>query len=222
MSRPPSVQELRAASMRVVELFALYNLRSCLFGSVACNLFGVSRTPNDVDLIVLTDQYDQEELKQILVDEDDDFFLVDSRNPNADYRVLWYRLRPSRRGNPRSCKVDILVPGVLDIPDVPRRRLRWIDGLPVMPLVPLILLKLQGWRDHRDSYREDQQEKQHVDVQDLDQLLQIAIDRGQTVWQDNLSWLPSELIHNAQSMVYEFIANISGFDEDWETLGFEV
>ncbi|KAI0819387.1 hypothetical protein BC628DRAFT_1403040 [Trametes gibbosa] len=222
MSRSPSENEVREVSSRTVEIFSSYSLRCCLFGSVACNLFGVTRTPNDVDLIVFTDQYDQEELKQILVNEDSDFFLVDSRNPHADYRVLWYSLRPSRRGNPRSCKVDILIPGILNIPDVPRRRVKWIDELPVMPLVPLILLKLQGWSDHRASHREDMQAKQHVDVQDLDQLLQIAIERDQNVWQQNLSWMPRELIDEAQSRVYEFIEDLADFDDDWERLGFDV
>ncbi|KAI0649671.1 hypothetical protein C8Q79DRAFT_338513 [Trametes meyenii] len=222
MPHGPTNGEVLQICDRVVVIFRSYNLRCCLFGSTACNLFGVSRTPNDVDLVVFTERYDQEDLKSILVEEDSDFYLVNSRDPTADYQVLWYRLPSGRRGARRACKVDILVPGILNIPFVPRRRIKVILQLPVMPLIPLLLLKLQGWSDHRESYRADMQEKQYVDVEDIDELLQIAIDRGQSAWQDNLNWVPRELLDGAQQHVYDYVAEYPDSSEDWEAIGFDV
>lgn len=180
----------------------------------------------DVDLVVLTNNYDQEELKQLLVDGDGDFYLVPSQNPSATYSILWCRL-PSytsgRRGRGRAqrgCKVDILVPGVLNIPNVPRRRIKMISGLPVMPLIPLLLLKLQGWSDHRDSRRADMQEKQYVDAEDIQELLEIAVERGQQVWQDNLSWMPRSLVWDSEVRVEEFREEYPESMMDWEAIGF--
>ncbi|KAI0771284.1 hypothetical protein BD413DRAFT_67141 [Trametes elegans] len=222
MPRRPTTEEILNISERVVDIFQSYGLRSCLFGSAACNLFGVSRTPNDVDVVVLTERYDQEELKELLVNNDDDFYLVNSRNPNADYRVLWYRLPGRAGGRRRKCKVDLLLPGVLNIPFVPRRRVKVISGLPVMPLVPLLLLKLQGWSDHRESHREDMQEKQYVDVDDISELLDIAVERGQSIWQNNLSWVPRDFLDDAQDRVVDYIEEYPDSADSWEELGFYV
>lgn len=171
---------------------------------------------------MFTNDYDQEELKEILVNADNDFFFIDSRNPNAPYRVLWCSLRPSRRGNPRTCKVDILIPGILNLPTVPHRREKIIDNLPVMPLIPLLLLKLQGWEHHRDSNRADQRDKQHVDVGDIGELLEIAVNRNQKITQANLKWMPRSLIRDAQERVYEFCREYPNYEDDWEMVGFSV
>ncbi|KAI0325837.1 hypothetical protein GY45DRAFT_1329788 [Cubamyces sp. BRFM 1775] len=219
MSSPTSDEILEIAD-QAVDIFRNRRLRCCLFGSTACHLFGVSRTPNDIDLVVFTNQYDAEELKEILVEEDSDFYLVPSRNPRASYSVLWCRLRSSGRRR-RKCKVDILVPPTLNIPNVPGRRIKIISDLPVMPLIPLLLLKLQGWYDHRESHREDMQEKQYVDVDDISELLQIAIDRGQDVRQDNLGWLPERMREDAQGHVWDFVEEYPNMADNWTMVGFD-
>ncbi|KAJ8473054.1 hypothetical protein ONZ51_g8102 [Trametes cubensis] len=218
MSSPTSEEILYVAD-KAVDTFRDRRLRCCLFGSTACYLFGVSRTPNDVDLVVFTNRYDAEELKEMLVEDDSDFYLVPSRNPTASYSVLWYRL-PSSRRRRRKCKVDILVPPTLNIPHVPGRRIKIISDLPLMPLIPLLLLKLQGWSDHRESHREDMQEKQYVDVQDISELLEIAIDRGQDVRQDNLGWIPEQLRQDAQDRVWDFVEEYPDTAENWMMVGF--
>ncbi|RPD60544.1 hypothetical protein L226DRAFT_533867 [Lentinus tigrinus ALCF2SS1-7] len=221
--RPPTFDEIRDVAEQAVNIFRNHGLDSCLFGSAACSLFGVSRTPNDVDLVVLTKNYDQEELKQLLVDSSGDFYLVPSRNPSATYSVLWCRLpgRGGGRGRSRKCKVDILVPGVLNIPNVPWRRVKMIDGLPAMPLIPLLLLKLQGWSDHRDSHRADMQEKQYVDAEDILELLEIAVGRDQEVRQGNLSWMPRRLIWDSEARVEEFKEEYPISAMDWQDVGFD-
>ncbi len=170
---------------------------------------------------MLTATYDQEQLKRFLVASNDKFYLVPSRNPVATYRVLWYRLRTRRRdgGQSRSCKVDILVPGVLNIPDVPRHRVKKISGLPVMPLIPLLLLKLQGWSDHRLSPRPDMQAKQHVDVEDILELLDIAVERGKEVSSRKLRWLPASLIRASRTRARDFGKKYPKSKDDWEEVG---
>jgi hypothetical protein len=100
-----------------------------------------------VDLVVQTDLYTQERLKALLVTANPDFYLVAAKTPGATYRVLWCRLTGYRR----SCKVDILLPGIMNIPRVPRELIKRVQNLPVMPLAGILLLKLQAWEDHRNA-----------------------------------------------------------------------
>jgi len=73
----------------------------------------------DIDMVVLTSSHTQEELKNRLVSYDSRFYTVASKDPFATYRVLWFRLSGYRR----SCKVDLLLPGVMNIPHVPSDRI---------------------------------------------------------------------------------------------------
>ncbi len=108
---------------------------------------------------------------------------------------------------------------MLNIPDVPRRRIKMLSGIPTMPLIPLLLLKLQGWANHRDSHRGDMQEKQYVDAEDILELLEIAVERGQEVWQANLSWMPKGLIDDSEARVEDFLDEYPDSTMDWEAVG---
>ncbi|OBZ77050.1 hypothetical protein A0H81_02983 [Grifola frondosa] len=115
-------------------------------------------------------------------------------------------VRSSSHGRQRrACKVDILIPGVLNIPHVPDGQEDVINNLPVMPIMPLLLLKLQGWSDHRASPRADMQEKQYVDVEDIKELLAIACELEQDAYQANLMWIPVEFLDDTQERVYDFL-----------------
>ncbi|KAL7284879.1 hypothetical protein ACG7TL_002193 [Trametes sanguinea] len=167
-----SISQILEVARKVILIFEQRKLRCCLMGSVASYLYGVSRHPNDVDIVVLSTVYTQEALKEMLVRDDQQFQLVRSRNPRATYRVLWYRIP----GTYQRCKVDILIPGILNVPAV---QYRYIISpkphhLPLMPLIPQLLLKLQGWADHRVSHRSDMRAKQCIDVRDVDALLEIV------------------------------------------------
>lgn len=172
-----------------------------------------------MDLVVFTDE-DPEYLKQILTSEEDNFFVVASSSPNADYKVLWYSLTTFPEEPERVCKVDILTPGErLDIPDVPSDQIEYINRLPVMPLVPLLMLKLQGWSHHRDSDRPDMRDKQHVDVEDIEELLAISCDHDTTI--SSLGWLSNELIDAAQERVYDYVEEFRESALYWQSLGFQ-
>lgn len=173
--------------------------------------------------MVLTDTMDTEEIKDLLVDLDSKFFLVPSSNPRNTYRVLWYTLSAARR--PRTCKVDILVPGpgALNIPDIPVQRIVYthVPNIPVMPLLAMLLLKLQGWTDHRDSTRRDMREKQYVDVEDIDQMLEIAVESyGVRLREER--WLPSWFIRRGRNRVKEYVEEFPESAEYWNQIGFRV
>ncbi len=186
----------------------------------------------DVDLVVLTTQYDQEALKRILVAADSRFYLVPSTNHKATYEVLWYRADlefdprvvycgPEHRARSH-CKVDVLVPGGdLDIPDVPERRIATRSGLPVMPLVPQLMLKLQAWAHHRASSREDMWAKQYVDVRDIESLLRLAVDASARKGDED--WLPPSAFTVAEARLSSFIRDGSPASASlWRELGFKV
>ncbi|PIL28661.1 hypothetical protein GSI_08705 [Ganoderma sinense ZZ0214-1] len=220
----PTATEVLDITRKAIKIFAKYGLKCCLVGSVASYLYGVPRTPNDVDLVVLTVAYTQEQLKEILVKEDPSFYLVRSKNWRATYRVLWHRLSSATYPLPfTDCKVDILIPGILNIPNVPPERVRTLAGLPVMPMIPQLLLKVQGWSDHRASRRPDMQLKQHVDVRDIDQLLAIAVDEGASVRAPECAWLPGSMTAAAPTRLWLYTLRASaGSKDQWRKLGFEV
>ncbi|KZT63383.1 hypothetical protein DAEQUDRAFT_719496 [Daedalea quercina L-15889] len=220
MAPPPTYEEICEISGRAVSIFSESGYDCCLFESTACALYGTTRCPNDVDLIVLAD-VDTEYLKQLLAAADDHFFLVPPKSWNADYEILWYELPSTRLGAKRKCKVDILVPGILNIPNIPSLQVKRKSGLPVMPLLPLLLMKLQGWTDHRDSNRRDFREKQHVDVEDIEELLAITCNTRTYISSNSLSWLLKDFVHGAQDRVYDYVEEFPETALQWETLGFQ-
>ncbi|KAJ3790374.1 hypothetical protein GGU10DRAFT_419427 [Lentinula aff. detonsa] len=180
------MSEIDIATRATVTALKSLNLDCCLVGSVACFAYGMSRTPNDIDMVVLTSRYTQERLKSFLVHLDARFYLIASKDPSATYRVLWFRLP----GYHRSCKVDLLLPGIMNIPSVdPNRVVRIQDSMnvlnspgyassltlstdyPLMPFLPLLLLKLQAWQDHGESPKLFMRQKQPTDVRDIQELL---------------------------------------------------
>ncbi|KAF5344370.1 hypothetical protein D9758_013271 [Tetrapyrgos nigripes] len=230
---PPTPQEVRRAARAAINIFESNDMTCCLFGSLACRVYGVTyRGPKDVDLIVLKDQgYDSEELKQFLVDSDDRFCLVGSINPDATYQVLYFTLPSSLHDQDRKCKVDILTTGrttSLNIPPIPRKHITHVDPftqddnrLPVMPLLALLMMKLQGWVDHRRSREGHKQKKVPQDVKDIDALVEIAVND----WEVHLEnqeerWLPRWFVNQSKKRVDEYLKKFPWKEEDWESLGF--
>ncbi|EIN08707.1 hypothetical protein PUNSTDRAFT_86711 [Punctularia strigosozonata HHB-11173 SS5] len=224
---PPTRREIYDVAQVAANIFEDHGLPVCLFGSTACALWGIDRRPNDVDMVVMTDQYDSEELKYMLVNEDGSFYLVPSANPRNNYEVLWYTLRSARNAERRACKVDILLPGTMDIPWIPTPRVVYrhpfgvedIRSLPVMPLEPLLLLKLQGWSDHLASPRMDFQEKVHTDADDIAQLVEICVDAG--VKPHKAKWLDFDFRKKGLERVHDFA---DAYPEvwGWAELGYRV
>ncbi|KAJ3747757.1 hypothetical protein DFH05DRAFT_1458041 [Lentinula detonsa] len=216
------LKEVRKAARAAVTVFDDYGMSCCLFGSLACQIHGMrTRDPKDADVVVLNNEgHDTEELKQILVDADERFYLVASRNPDATYQVLYFKLGPRR-----SCKVDILTTGnstSLDIPRVPDSQIHYIhpyNDLPVMPLLALLLLKLQGWIDHRHSLKAYEQAKVRQDVADVREMLKIAIEEEVHINDHESEWMPHWFVEQMMDKVHEYINKFPGSRSDWESLG---
>jgi hypothetical protein len=154
----------------------------------------------------------QETLKSMLVNDSYSFYTVAPKTPGATYRVLYFRLSGIRR----SCKVDILTPGVMNIPPVPTKRIRMIQGMPVMPFSGILFLKLQAWDDHRNDHREFMRRKQHTDASDIQTLLKIAVRKRLRPAQDN--WMPETFITRAKARCKLFV-KVYGRQEEWLALG---
>ena len=169
-------------------------------------------------MVVLTDSFQQETLKEMIVAKDDDFFLVRSKRPGATYRILYYALKPWGAW----CKVDVLLPGTLNIPFVPTNLVVRILDIPLMPLFAVLLLKLQGWTDHRDSMQMDMRLKRYVDVDDIDKLLKIIVDKYPDQIVDRQRWVPESMIPAAQKRVNEFVLEQPGTKSSWLYIGFKV
>ncbi|KAJ7670761.1 hypothetical protein DFH06DRAFT_981161 [Mycena polygramma] len=195
-------------------------IRSCLVGGMACSIYGTSRVPSDVDIVCLTDEYTQAELKAILVAKDSNFYTVASKNPSATYRVLWYRI-----GFRRQCKVDVLSPGIMNIPSVPAPRIacrKSRSDLPLMPFVPLLLLKLQAWMDHGEAAKLYLREKQHVDVRDIGELLELAVAKYDVDLQRDGKWLPDSFVRAASKRVKAYVRCFPDSADEWREIGFNV
>ena len=106
------------------------------------------------------------------MDADSRYYLIPSKKPGANYKVLFCRL-PGFKRERRRVKVDVLIPlkPRLWIPRVPSDDTRLIKNIPVMPLFDLLDMKVQGWRDHRTSRRSDFRAKVGADVTDNRALL---------------------------------------------------
>ncbi|KAH6885692.1 hypothetical protein BKA70DRAFT_1123753, partial [Coprinopsis sp. MPI-PUGE-AT-0042] len=142
-------REIKQTAREAIESLQNEGLHACLFGSAACAFYGMPESSANCTSFFHDFGYDPEYVKYQLTCSNNRFFLVDSRDPHANYRILYFRLGgPDSR---RRCKVDILVPGLLSIPNIPPADFTYAANHPRIPLVPmvtLILLKLRGWWDH--------------------------------------------------------------------------
>ncbi|EAU92225.1 hypothetical protein CC1G_10111 [Coprinopsis cinerea okayama7 len=167
------------AAQRVVQVLTSHNLPCAVFGSLASRLYGASRCPKDVDLLVSQPASSSSEdsqqlltpqqLKTLILDTDPQhFFLTLPRDPTAPYRILHYRkwyMGPE-------CKVDILVPGIMHLPSIPPSYTTLVEGVPLVPFELLLLHKLQGWDDHRRMVDEPHKmRKQYQDAADVRRLM---------------------------------------------------
>ena len=167
-----------------------------------------------MDVVVLT-QDDKEEIKRKITAADNKFYLIRPKNPSDTFRVLWYRIRPGV-----SCKVDILLPGLLNIPPIPTHLIEIQDELPVMPFLPLLLLKVQGWFEHEKDERWHVRSKIRDDYRDIDEMLGTFINDSHRL--DANEWLPAAFIDTSREHVKAFVLQREYTKERWNEIGFDV
>jgi hypothetical protein len=150
------------------------------------------------------------------------FYLIDSRKPGATYKVLWYH--PHGQGSnrrPAAVKIDILLPGVISIPEFNPSRIKSRNEyqLPIAPLSLVLLHKLQGWFIRSHSREPYQYEKHWKDIFDVARLLPIATREGVKVTD---SVLPKKLVKKAGKWVNDFIMKYPELStaSHWREMGF--
>jgi len=213
-SLPPLRSEVEEVSRVTARLLNSFGMHCCLVGGAACSAFGVKRVPNDVDMAVMTNE-DQESIKHRLVLADSRFYFMSAKTPGATYKVLWFRLGLSL--SRRSCKVDILCRGTMNIPDIPPHEIRHIGGLPVAPILVVLCLKLQAWDHHGAAVEWRFRMKQPTDARDIAELLVFAVAGGEHV--SKVGWLPQEFVKSANTRVNDFLIADRATKDKWKALG---
>ena len=240
----PRYWEILQIADTVIETLKDIGIRDCCFiGGMACKLYtsGDSRQPKvrycgdsekrayirpfadrldqDLDILCLTPYPGgAEAIKRELCAEDNRFYTVEARNPNDWWKVLYWHTGRDEPGFERF-KIDILVPGVMDLPNIHPDYIVKIDRLPCAPLALLLLHKLQGWDERRNSRRPDFLAKIPGDVQDIAYLLRIANQRGL-----NITKPKPYITDSFRSISYERIIEFSYQHQEyaslWMGLGF--
>lgn len=143
-------------------------------------------------------------------------YLIAARDPRATYKVLWY----CSAENDARLKVDLLLPGAMDIPAIPAHTFDFnnVLNLACAPLSLVLLLKLQAWIQHGEAVETRYRMKQPTDAQDIQQLLVIA--RRKRIQPRSESYLPSTFIYHAESRAEKFVLSWMGTKEIWTELGF--
>jgi hypothetical protein len=162
---------------------------------------------------------DQEAIKRALVSANPDFYLRNAKSPLATYKVLYYRM-PFRG----FCKVDLLLPGIMNLPALPTKLVVTIDDLPITPFALLLITKLQCWDDHCKAPEQFKREKQYTDIIDIETLLglkyAVAL-RKERPWTSAEMFSP-ELQALTKRRVKDICAVCPGQAKDWRLLGFSV
>lgn len=147
--------------------------------------------------------------------------------PSRTEQILWYKLdavsdseEDESSGVHCACKVDILRPGVMNIPDVPINRLVNIDGIPLIPLFTLLILKLEAWNDHRNAYKYYVRMKRHVDATDLEELLPLAPNRA--LWAKNEEWMLTSRVRGVEGILREYLLEYPTQRKAWSAVGLEI
>ena len=119
-------------------------------------------------------------------------------------------------------KVDLLLPGIMDIPCVPIRDIQYLDqGKPCAPFTLVFLLKLQAWVQHRDSEELRFRLKANTDALDLRTMLPIARAKGVRISREE-AYLPPSFLAPVASRVKRFVQEWPETLQGWRALGFRV
>lgn len=175
------------------------------------------------------------------------FYLVPAKTPGATYKVLWYRL-PSpadslfrqvhqpliysllRLPN-KMIKIDILLPGSMDLPAVPNSNVVWFSAAtgsmsntwPAIPYDLLLMTKLQAWSQRRESPVQHYKDRVPSDHADLVKLLDIGRRTKKRVYPhsaDTKRYLSDSFILVTKKRITEHVEEHPECLEGWRGLGF--
>ncbi|KAF8996749.1 hypothetical protein BDQ17DRAFT_1198196, partial [Cyathus striatus] len=217
------------AAQAAISTLDKIGLKCALFGSLASRLYGVARCPKDVDILTFpppANPITTGQIQDLIVANDARFFLKMPKDPKNVYRILWFRRRRKRE-----CKVDILIPGIMSLPDlgeeaeeIEKERIT----LPVLPFPIVLLQKLQGWSDHRVAPEGFKRKKQSQDMGDVRKLLESReVNKFVSsspvlsdVW-SNPTWFPGDFEEVSRRRVRLYCHYFPRMTGVWARLGFE-
>ncbi|KAM6501388.1 hypothetical protein JOM56_004402 [Amanita muscaria] len=223
----------RQAAVSVTTVLQNLGIHCALIGGMACSLYGNNRVPKDVDILALPQRsasktlhnITAEELKRLLVHRDPvRFFLRDAQDPS--YKILWYKRPLGIQCSINECKVDIVLPGILHLPNLRLDQLRVdeIHHLPVIPFSLLLLQKLQAWDDRVNAVEPYKRARQVLDASDVQALLslpQVVSLRFSRPWNDE-SLFSKEFQAKTKERVKKYSIAFPTQAQPWRLLGFEV
>jgi hypothetical protein len=162
------------------------------------------------------------ELKELILRTNPrNFYLKMPRDPAAEYRILWYR----RWYRGPECKVDILVPGTMHLPHLPKQSAVVVGDIPLVPFGLLLLHKLQGWDDHRKAEEPFKRAKQHQDAGDVRRLLALKetgkLAEGAPPWDDR-GMFGEEFMALTRERVQAYCEAFPDRAARWKEIGFDV
>ncbi|KAF9483274.1 hypothetical protein BDN70DRAFT_800099 [Pholiota conissans] len=215
----------------VVDILHVTGVECALFGSLACYLYGNTRSPNDIDLVAsscLHERMDAERLKRVVVDRDPEHFCLGApKDPSATYRILYFVvdqvLAPANTFHKNRCKIDILVPGLLHLPSLTGKNVRWRGELPVVPFSVLLLQKLQGWDDHlhmKEPYKFIKHKTDAEDIRALLALEHVVSLRFAQPWEDRALFSP-EFMALSRWRIADFCREYPETEPEWRRIGFK-
>ncbi|CCM06854.1 uncharacterized protein FIBRA_09159 [Fibroporia radiculosa] len=224
MQRSPTVEEICAVAKRAISTFKSKNLVSCITGNAACLLYGTSRQSHiflELDIIVLSEDHPPRKLEEMLTAEDKDFYLIQPKGSPDAPKVLCSKLPSKSDERKRGCKVNVLVPSMLDLPVVQRDRLEKIGDVLVLHPVLLLFTKLRTWSDRRISSRSYMQSTQHNDdVRYISELLSIVRGRGENVSRGGAQWIPMTTMDAAWCRLAEYAEEYPTSKTNLRVIGF--
>ena len=157
-----------------------------------------------------------------MVEANPSFYLMNARPKGATYKVLWYhRDGKGSTRRPGAVKVDILLPGTMDLPKVDPSRVDFNNRrkLPTAPLSLVLLHKLRGWFDRIHSDKPWYYERHPKDAHDVAKLLPIATDAGV---KNTDSILPRKFVNKARRWVNQYVTQYPEYNttSHWREIGF--
>ncbi|KIM42091.1 hypothetical protein M413DRAFT_126473 [Hebeloma cylindrosporum] len=252
MARGPHLTEehialVLAAAKSATEILQSHGIPSAIFGSLASHLYGAPRLPKDVDILTIppagfsehSGDLLQEELKALIArSRPRDFYLKDAKNPGDTYKILIFRPSPSinyparsqeeiiKRADPE-CKIDILTPGTMHLPQLETSYIHWVAEIPLVPFSLLLVQKLQGWDDNRNAEEPFRRYRQHKDAKDVKALLglkefvNVLIQTGRDGW-TNTELFSEEFQQLTKERVEGFARVFASSAKQWRSLGFQL
>ena len=178
----------------------------------------------DLDILILNSPHDQEMIKRMLMGANPAFYTITAKTIGATYRVLWYHpLGLSLTPCIGSVKVNILLPGIMDIPSFSAAHIDTSNSrrLPAAPFSIVLLLKLQAWSQHRTTFKTYLYRKHYTDESDLETLVPLAVAKGMRISE---AVLPLSFVEAAKIRVLEYVGRYpaSSTISEWRTISFSL